>query len=230
MVAAFGINAEVKWHVSCCTSANYEGFGADGANRLKLSESIWHPLWNPPATLARRHSARRYLRHHNRCHDRRHGEHSSLALIIGSSTAPKQVGDSILNARKPNILVVDDDASIRETLRELLEDSGYAVAEARDGLQALEYLRKSPAPVVVLLDLMMPRMDGAAVLGAVAGDLGRLRRHAYIMMTAGHQTMSLAFAHLLADLDVQVIYKPFDIDRLLETIANQRPGQNPSIF
>ncbi len=135
-----------------------------------------------------------------------------------------------MNARKPNILVVDDDASIRETLRELLEDAGYSVTEARDGLQALEYLRKSPAPAVVLLDLMMPRMDGAALLGAVAGDLGRLRRHAYIMMTAGHQTMSLAFAHLLADLDVQVIYKPFDIDRLLETIANQRPGQNPSIF
>ena len=135
-----------------------------------------------------------------------------------------------MNARKPNILVADDDASIRETLRELLEDAGYSVTEAHDGLQALEYLRKSPAPVVVLLDLMMPRMDGSAVLGAVAGDLGRLRRHAYIMMTAGHQTMSLAFAHLLTDLEVEVIHKPFDIDQLLDLIASQRPGQNPSIF
>ena len=127
-----------------------------------------------------------------------------------------------MNARKPSVLVVDDDASIRETLHELLADAGYVVNEARDGLQALDHLRKAPEPVIVLLDLMMPRMDGAAVLGAVAGDSGRLRRHAYIMMTAGHQTLSLAFAHLLSDLDVQVIYKPFDIDRLLDLIGGQR--------
>ena len=127
-----------------------------------------------------------------------------------------------MNARKPSVLVVDDDASIRETLHELLADAGYVVNEARDGLQALDHLRKAPEPVIVLLDLMMPRMDGAAVLGAVAGDSGRLRRHAYILMTAGHQTLSLAFAHLLSDLDVQVIYKPFDIDRLLDLIGSQR--------
>ena len=127
-----------------------------------------------------------------------------------------------MNARKPSVLVVDDDASIRETLHELLADAGYVVNEARDGLKALDHLRKAPEPVIVLLDLMMPRMDGAAVLGAVAGDSGRLRRHAYIMMTAGHQTLSLAFAHLLSDLDVQVIYKPFDIDRLLDLIGGQR--------
>ena len=127
-----------------------------------------------------------------------------------------------MNARKPSVLVVDDDASIRETLHELLADAGYVVNEARDGLQALDHLRKAPEPVIVLLDLMMPRMDGAAVLGAVAGDSGRLRRHAYIMMTAGHQALSLAFAHLLSDLDVQVIYKPFDIDRLLDLIGGQR--------
>ena len=127
-----------------------------------------------------------------------------------------------MNARKPSVLVVDDDASIRETLHELLADAGYVVNEARDGLQALDHLRKAPEPVIVLLDLMMPRMDGAALLGAVAGDSGRLRRHTYIMMTAGHQTLSLAFAHLLSDLDVQVIYKPFDIDRLLDLIGGQR--------
>ena len=127
-----------------------------------------------------------------------------------------------MNARKPSVLVVDDDASIRETVRELLEDAGYTVSEARDGLQAVDQLRKAAGPMVVLLDLMMPRMDGAAVLGAVAGDdSGRLRRHAFIMMTAGHQTLSLAFAHLLADLRVQVVYKPFDIDRLLDTVASQ---------
>lgn len=127
-----------------------------------------------------------------------------------------------LNSSKTSVLVVDDDTSIRETLRYVLEDAGYAVIEARDGIQALEYLRKSPQPMVVLLDLMMPRMDGAGVLGTVAGDPWRLHRHSYILMTAGHQTLSLAFAHMLADLSVPVIYKPFDIDGLLELVASQK--------
>ena len=128
-----------------------------------------------------------------------------------------------MSASKTSVLIVDDDISIRETLRFLLEEAGYGVFEAQDGLQALDYLRKTPSPMIVLLDLMMPRLDGAGTLGTVAGDVRRLRRHSYILMTAGHQTLSLAFAHLLADLSVPVIYKPFDIDKLLDTIANHKP-------
>ena len=128
-----------------------------------------------------------------------------------------------MSASKTPVLIVDDDTSIREALRYLLEDAGYAVAEASDGLQALYYLRRADDPVIVLLDLMMPRLDGAGLLGTVAGDTRRLRRHRYILMTAGHQTLSLAFAHMLADLAVPVVYKPFDIDRLLGVIASQKP-------
>ncbi len=128
-----------------------------------------------------------------------------------------------MSASKTHILIVDDDTSIRETLRYVLEDAGYIVTEAQDGLQALEYLRKTPDPVIVLLDMMMPRLDGAGLLGTVAGDSRRLRRHRYILMTAGHQTLSLAFAHMLTDLLVPVVYKPFNIDKLLEIIASQKP-------
>ena len=81
-----------------------------------------------------------------------------------------------MSASKTHILIVDDDTSIRETLRYVLEDAGYIVTEAQDGLQALEYLRKTPDPVIVLLDMMMPRLDGAGLLGTVAGDSRRLRR------------------------------------------------------
>jgi CheY-like chemotaxis protein len=126
-----------------------------------------------------------------------------------------------LSASKPSILIVDDDTSIRESLRFLLEDAGYHVAEVHDGLQALSYLRKAAEPVIVLLDLMMPQLDGAGVLGAVAGDARRLTRHRYILMTAGHQTLSLALAHLLTDLAVTIVYKPFDIDVLLKVIGDQ---------
>ena len=127
-----------------------------------------------------------------------------------------------MSAIKTNVLLVDDDISIRETLRSLLEDAGYAVFEVQDGLQALDYLRKTPSPMIVLLDLMMPRLDGAGLLGAVAGDTRRLVRHRYILMTASHETLSLAFVHLLSDLSVPVVHKPFDIDKLLEIIASRK--------
>jgi CheY-like chemotaxis protein len=60
------------------------------------------------------------------------------------------------------ILVVDDDADIRETYGEVLVEEGYRVVLARDGIEALEYLEHTPSlPDLILLDLMMPRMDGA---------------------------------------------------------------------
>ena len=57
------------------------------------------------------------------------------------------------------VLVVDDDAGVRQLLRRMLEPAGYTVVEAANGREALERLREA-APGVVLLDLMMPEMDG----------------------------------------------------------------------
>jgi CheY-like chemotaxis protein len=62
--------------------------------------------------------------------------------------------------RAGSILVVDDDEDLRETLVDLLEAEGYAVAQASDGAAALDLLRHGLRPQVILLDLMMPRMDG----------------------------------------------------------------------
>jgi CheY-like chemotaxis protein len=61
------------------------------------------------------------------------------------------------------VLVVDDDADVRETLTEVLEEHGHQVFCAVNGFDALEQLRRSPhPPCVILLDLMMPVMDGRA--------------------------------------------------------------------
>lgn len=62
--------------------------------------------------------------------------------------------------RKGPVLVVDDDADIRDALKDLLEDEGYTSAEAADGLEALRYLRSSPAPALILLDWNMAPMNG----------------------------------------------------------------------
>jgi CheY-like chemotaxis protein len=73
--------------------------------------------------------------------------------------------------RDRSILLVDDDDAIREALTETLIDEGYAVHAARNGREALDWLRQGDdPPCVVLLDLMMPVMDGRAFLGERRSD------------------------------------------------------------
>lgn len=60
-----------------------------------------------------------------------------------------------------NVLVVDDDAEIREVLVELLEERGYRTVAASNGKQALDALHSGTCPELILLDMMMPVMDGA---------------------------------------------------------------------
>jgi CheY-like chemotaxis protein len=61
------------------------------------------------------------------------------------------------------ILVVDDDADVRESIEDALEDEGYYVAAAANGKEALELLRDDKLrPELILLDIMMPEMDGWA--------------------------------------------------------------------
>lgn len=69
------------------------------------------------------------------------------------------------------ILVVDDNYDIRVALSDILEDEGYGVMQAENGIEALDKLRSGlPRPCVILLDLMMPKMDGAAFRGIQSKD------------------------------------------------------------
>lgn len=117
------------------------------------------------------------------------------------------------------VLIVDDDEGIRETIRLALEDAGYTIAEASDGLAALKQLRAGRERMVVLLDLMMPGLDGAGLLGAVAADARLSSQYAFVLITANTKTLTLAFATLLQNLSVPVLTKPFDIDTLLDAVA-----------
>lgn len=135
-----------------------------------------------------------------------------------------------------HVLIVDDDESIRESLRYALEDAGHRVDEAPDGIVALKMLRESRERMIVLLDLMMPGLDGAGVLGAVSGDQRLTKQYAYVLMTANPRTLPLAFSHLLHSLDVPYFAKPFDVDDLLRLVdgvwarltAGDTPGRMPT--
>jgi CheY-like chemotaxis protein len=119
-----------------------------------------------------------------------------------------------------DVLVIDDDDAIRETLRFILEDAGYTVLEDHDGHAALQRLRRSRTPMVVLLDLMMPGLDGAGVLKAIAADHRLMSRFAFVLVTASYKMLTPSFVKLLSSLSIPIITKPWDIDYLLKTIAS----------
>lgn len=127
-----------------------------------------------------------------------------------------------------DVLIVDDDADIRESMRTLLEDiGGHTVVEAPDGLAALAILRSSERRYVVLLDMLMPGLDGIGVLQAVAMDADLASRHTYVLVTVSRRANSADFPSSLA-LVVPVVPKPFDMDVLLTTVAEaeQRLGES----
>jgi PAS domain S-box-containing protein len=74
------------------------------------------------------------------------------------------------NTEKVRTLIIEDEDIVRESMSTYLEDSGFAVDQAKDGLQGLE-LYQATKPDVILLDLRMPRMDGVEVLESISGDL-----------------------------------------------------------
>lgn len=122
-------------------------------------------------------------------------------------------------AQMVSTLVVDDDQDSRGVLRIILEDAGYAVLEAADGMQAIEALRASASSLVVVLDLDLPRLDGVGVLQAVAQDAQLSGRHVFILLTAVAQKRYKAAEAVCATLSVPFMLKPFDLDALLDMVA-----------
>lgn len=118
-----------------------------------------------------------------------------------------------------NTLVADDDQDTRDALRFLLEDAGYTVTETADGLQTLKVLRKSNRPMVVLLDLDLPRVAGIEVLRTIAGDTQLAARYAFLLLTAVSCTRYETANDICVALSVPLILKPFDLDVLLDAVA-----------
>jgi CheY-like chemotaxis protein len=112
------------------------------------------------------------------------------------------------------LLVVDDDADLREALQDVLRDAGYEVLTAANGRQALEVLEKAPRPPgLVLLDMMMPVLDGAGFLRELhARPAGREIPVVVFSASAGAREES-------EQLGAQAyLRKPVDVETLLATV------------
>ncbi|HEX2350531.1 MAG TPA: response regulator [Ktedonobacterales bacterium] len=121
---------------------------------------------------------------------------------------------------RPVVCVVDDDQDIRESLRFLLEEAGYTVEEADNGLELLTLLRTQPRPRVVLLDRMMGQLDGIQTLRQFSGEPTAVRRNTVIIfMSARSDHPDPASADLIAKWIFATVVKPFHLDDLLATVT-----------
>ena len=114
----------------------------------------------------------------------------------------------------PNLLVVDDETSIRQTLKSVLEDEGYAAWTAASGEAALEMLAKHSIDLV-LLDIWLPHMDGLEALGKIRS----MAEAPEVIMISGHGTIETAVrATKLGAYDF--LEKPLSIDKTLALVRH----------
>jgi two-component system nitrogen regulation response regulator NtrX len=118
------------------------------------------------------------------------------------------------------ILIVDDEASIRETLHEILTFEGYEVDMAEDGAQALDMLRKTEYDVA-LCDIKMPKIDGLELLDRVKG----IADDVSFIMISGHGTIETALEATKRGA-YDFIAKPPDLNKLLITVRNAAEKNN----
>jgi CheY-like chemotaxis protein len=112
------------------------------------------------------------------------------------------------------VLVVDDDVDILETIQMVLEGSGHEVLTAQSGLAALELLRAGERVRVILLDMMMPGMDGWQFREAQRRDPAIAGIPVVIMTGDSHVTDKAAKVGAAA-----YLRKPTDVAALLSTVA-----------
>lgn len=113
------------------------------------------------------------------------------------------------------MLVVDDDRDIRDALCELLRDEGYVAVAAANGEEALAYLGAHEPPSVILLDLMMPIMDGWEFRRIQQSDPALASIPVVVITAAGDQPAR----SIQVD---RILHKPLQFDHVLDALQAHR--------
>jgi len=120
-------------------------------------------------------------------------------------------------ASLPTILIVDDDASIRKMLTETLSLEGYPFETATNGREGLDILTRASGPRIVLLDLLMPVLDGPGFMEELRERPAERAKHKIVFMSANHNLE--AHRHLAPD---GMLAKPFTVPQLLNQLQGMR--------
>jgi CheY-like chemotaxis protein len=117
------------------------------------------------------------------------------------------------------IMVVDDDFGIREALSELLRDEGYNVFGAENGREAVDHLQSGAVPNLIIIDLVMPVMDGREFCGALSQD-PELAGIPVVVISA-----DLRLGERVGELEAAAyMTKPINVRALLDTVERHCPA------
>jgi CheY-like chemotaxis protein len=124
-----------------------------------------------------------------------------------------------------DVLIAEDDAVMRKSLRSLLEREGYRCAEAENGIEAVDLARRHP-PQCVFLDLSMPGMGGLDVVRQLRADERTRRAHIHCLTGLADPAIRQQAGHVGFEL---FLTKPVDPQRILEVVHRQvqRLGPGP---
>lgn len=118
------------------------------------------------------------------------------------------------------ILIVEDDRDIQDNLKFFLETEGFPVVSAMNGQEAIDYLRSGEPIRLILLDLMMPIMDGYEFLAATLRDEAIVLRRAPIVLVSAVPDIE----KIARQYGLRYLKKPINLDRLLAAILATAPS------
>ena len=137
-------------------------------------------------------------------------------LARGRGRGRIAVADPVARPAPARVLVADDQFTVRELQRSILEASGYEVVTARDGREALDAVARDPAIELVVTDVQMPELDGFGVLEALRADERFASLPVVVVTSLGSDEHRRRGAELGAD--AYVVKESFDQQALLETV------------
>ncbi|SRR6266498_3358272 len=123
---------------------------------------------------------------------------------------------SKLDGAGKRILVIDDDLAIRVLLQAVLRRMKFDVELAEDGAVGLEKVHKNGAFDLILLDLMMPRLNGYEFIEKISEEMPESRPHIIVFTAAGKRGVEKIPANAVCN----SILKPFDLEKFIEMIRD----------
>lgn len=140
-----------------------------------------------------------------------------LVRRLAASPAEAEGDDPDGEATPPEVLVVDDQFTVRELQRSILETAGYRVQTARDGREALGVLADDGDVEVVVTDLEMPELDGLGLIEAIRADPGHSTLPVVIVSSRGSEEDRRRGAE--AGADAYIVKQDFDQRALIDSVA-----------